>query len=89
MRQAAKVQDDAWMCLGTQLFDILHRNFAKNATEEELAQRQKVSSKIFRKISRKIENLGKSGKGSPSEHPIWGKFSWRNQRISWNRPAEF
>ena len=42
VRQSAKVQDDAWMKLGTELFDILHRNFAKNATEEELCRRQQV-----------------------------------------------
>ena len=43
---AVKANDDAWACLGTQLIGMIRttmqRNFVKNATEEEIQEKQKV-----------------------------------------------
>ena len=43
---AVKANDDAWACLGSQLIGMIRttmqRNFVKNATEEEIQEKQKV-----------------------------------------------
>ena len=46
LRPNAEIQadTDAWARLGTELMDIIHRNFALNATEDQITKRQKVKA---------------------------------------------
>ena len=41
--RTTEADTDAWARLGTELMDIIHRNFALNATEDQISKRQQVS----------------------------------------------
>lgn len=62
--QTTEADTDAWARLGTELMDIIHRNFALNATEDQISKRQQVSKQeglLYGDPSRGVTHISKTG----------------------------